>query len=70
MSDLPFLILVLLFVAIFLQIDFIYYIAYVCIGIYVWSHWVTPYSLGKLRLARHFQKNAFLGEKVPVELIM
>ncbi len=70
MSDLPFLILLLLFVAIFLRIDFIYYIAYVCIGIYVWSQWVTPYTLGKLNLARKFQKNAFLGEKVTVELIL
>jgi len=70
MSDLPLLILALLAVAIFLRIDFIYYIAYVCMGIYVWSQWVTPYTLGKLRLTRHFQKNAFLGERVPVELIM
>lgn len=70
MSDLPFLILVLLFIALFLKIDFIYYIAYVCIGVYVWSQWITPRSLGKLRLKRHFQKNAFLGERVPVELII
>lgn len=70
MSDLPFLILALLFVAIFLRIDFIYYIAYVCTGIYVWSQWVTPYTLGKLRLERYFQSNAFLGERVPVKLIM
>jgi uncharacterized protein (DUF58 family) len=68
MTSLPFLILVLLFVAIFLRIDFIYYIAYICIGIYVWSQWVTPYTLGKLRLQRRFQQNAFLGERVPVEL--
>lgn len=70
MSDLPFLILVLLFIALFLRIDFIYYIAYVCIGVYVWSQWVTPRAFGKLRLARHFQKNAFLGERVPVELVI
>lgn len=70
MSDLPFLILVLLFVAIFLRIDFIYYIAYVCIGVYVWSQWITPYTLGKLSLGRKFQKNAFLGERVPVELVL
>lgn len=70
MSDLPFLILVLLFIAIFLRIDFVYYIAYVCIGIYVWSQWVIPYSLKQLRLERHFQPNAFLGERVPVQLIM
>jgi uncharacterized protein (DUF58 family) len=70
MSDLPLLILALLFIAIFLRIDFIYYIAYVCTGVYVWSQWVTPFTLGKLRMERHFQKNAFLGERVPVELIL
>ncbi len=68
MTNLPFLILVLLFVAIFLRIDFIYYIAYVCIGVYVWSQWVTPHTLGKLRLQRRFRHNAFLGERVPIEL--
>jgi hypothetical protein len=70
MSDLPFLILALLFVAIFLRIDFIYYIAYLFIGVYIWSHWVTPFTLGKLGLERKFQRNAFLGERVPVELRM
>ena len=70
MSDLPFLIIILLFIALFLRIDFIYYIAYVCIGVYLWSQWITPRALGQLRLKRHFQKNAFLGERVPVELIM
>lgn len=68
MTNLPFLILVLLLVALFLRIDFIYYIAYVCIGVYVWSQWVTPYTLSKLRLQRRFQRNAFLGERVPIQL--
>ena len=68
MNNLPFLILVLLFIAIFLRIDFIYYIAYVCIGVYVWSQWVTPFTLDRLRLQRRFRRNAFLGERVPIEI--
>jgi uncharacterized protein (DUF58 family) len=69
MSELPLLILVLLLFAFLLRIDFIYYIAYVCIGVYAWSQWVTPRTLRRLKLHRSFAGNAFLGERVTVRLL-
>jgi uncharacterized protein (DUF58 family) len=68
MSELPYLILFLLVVAFILRIDFIFYIVYVCVGVYVWSLWQTPRALTQLRLSRHFAGHAFLGERVSVTL--
>jgi uncharacterized protein (DUF58 family) len=62
------LIVALLAIALLLRIDFIYYIAYVCIGIYLISRWYTPRALHALRLSRTFNSHAFLGETVEVEL--
>ena len=70
MSELPLLIILLLVFAFFLRIDFIYYIAYVCIGVYAWSQWVTPRALRQLKLKRSFAGNAFLGERVTVRLVL
>ena len=36
------LIIAFLIFAFFLQVDFIFYIVYVCLGIYAWSRWMTP----------------------------
>lgn len=60
------LILVLLFFAFLLRLDFIFYIAYVCIGVYAWSRWVTPRQLQKLRIGRFYNSHAFWGETIPV----
>ena len=68
MSDLPLLILLLLFFAFFLRIDFIYYIVYVCVGVYVWSQWITPRVLRGLEIKRSFHDHAFLGERVTITL--
>lgn len=62
------LIAVMLAVAFLLRLDFIYYIAYVCAGIYVISRWYTPRALQRVRLSRHFNDHAFLGETVAVRL--
>jgi uncharacterized protein (DUF58 family) len=68
MSQLVYLIIFLLVVAFFLRIDFIFYIVYVCLGIYVWSVWQAPRALSQLRITRDFAGRAFRGERVPVRL--
>jgi uncharacterized protein (DUF58 family) len=68
MGDLSLFILLLLAVAFFLQIDFIFYVAYVCLGIFAWSQLVVPRLASKLILRRTFYARAFLGEKVAVRL--
>lgn len=62
------LILVLLAVAFLLRLDFIFYIIYVCLGIFVISRWYAPRAMRKLRMTRTFTDRAFLGETVEVEL--
>jgi uncharacterized protein (DUF58 family) len=67
-KDLPVLIIFLLAIAFLLRVDFVFYIAYVCIGLYAWSIWYTPRALKRLRSSRQFSGHAFLGERVPVTL--
>jgi uncharacterized protein (DUF58 family) len=62
------LILVLLFFAFLLRVDFIFYIAYVCMGIYGWNRWMTPRLLAKLKVGRAFTTHAFWGEKTTVTI--
>jgi uncharacterized protein (DUF58 family) len=68
MSDLPFLIIFLLALGILLQVDFLFYIVYVCLGIYGWSQWITPRALRQIEARRSFRQRAFLGEKIPITL--
>jgi uncharacterized protein (DUF58 family) len=63
------LIIVLLAIAFLLRIDFIYYIIYVCIGIYFVSRWLVPHAMRRLRISRHFDDHAFSGDQVQVNLI-
>lgn len=60
------LIIILLFFAFLLRVDFIFYIAYVCIGVYLWIRWQTPRQLQKLHIDRVYAAHAFWGEVVPV----
>ena len=60
------LIIVLLVIAFLLRLDFIYYIVYVCVGIFILSRWAIPHALGQLRLRRKFTDHAFLGETVTI----
>lgn len=68
MNDLPILIVFLFIVAFLFQIDFIFYIVYVITGIYLWSRWFVPRSLGHLRIQRDFQNHAFLRESVDITI--
>lgn len=66
----PFLALLLLLLAIafFLKVDFIYYVLYVSIALYAWGKWVVPRALGKIRCERIFNNHAFWGETVPITI--
>lgn len=66
MGELATLLIILLFVAFVLRVDFIFYIVYVCVGIYLWNRFYTPYSLRHLRAEREYTDRAFLGESVAV----
>lgn len=66
MNQLTGLILVLLFFAFLLRVDFIFYVAYVCIGLYAWSRWRTPRVLAQLKVGRFYSSHAFWGKKVDV----
>ena len=70
MSSLIGLILFLLAVAFLFRVDFIFYIIYVCIGLYAWSFWGIPYRLKNMRLRRDFQDHAFWGESSNVKLVV
>ncbi|MEW5988685.1 MAG: DUF58 domain-containing protein, partial [Chloroflexota bacterium] len=70
MGDLPLFILFFLLVALLLRVDFIFYVVYVCLGVYAWSRWVTPRALRGLAVERQYQDHAFLGESVPVTVCL
>jgi uncharacterized protein (DUF58 family) len=62
--------LLLLAVAFLLRVDFIYYILYVLIGVFLWSRWSTPRALRHLIASRTYARRAFLGEPVEVTLTL
>lgn len=64
------LILLLLAVAFFLRVDFIFYIVYVFVGVLLWSRFYTPRAMRRLMAGREYNKRAFLGEVVPVKLTL
>jgi uncharacterized protein (DUF58 family) len=63
-----YLIVLLLIIAFSLRVDFIFYVIYVCVGLYLWGRWQTPRSLANLRVERLFHNHAFWGEQLPVKL--
>ena len=62
------LILLLLGVAFLLRVDFIIYVLYVCIGLYVWGRWFVPRSLSRVEVERVYNNHAFWGETVPITI--
>jgi hypothetical protein len=62
------LILVLLLVAFWLNVDFIFYLVYVSLGLYAWNRWRAPRMLTQLTVRREFDDHAFWGEEVPITL--
>lgn len=70
MSPYLWLAVLLLAVAFLLRVDFIYYILYVVVGVYLWSRWFAPRALGNLIASRTYRRRAFLGETVEVTLTL
>lgn len=68
MGDVTLLIIILLIVAVFLRVDFIFYIVYVVAGVYLWSRWHSPRAFRQLHFSRQFTDHAFLGERVNVTI--
>ncbi|MCP4423246.1 MAG: DUF58 domain-containing protein [Chloroflexi bacterium] len=66
--DFTFLIIILLAIAFLLRVDFIFYIVYVCVGLYAWSRWVPARTLRQLKAQREYADHAFWGETVPVTI--
>jgi uncharacterized protein (DUF58 family) len=66
MTDILFLLLFLLAVAVFLQVDFVFYIIYVLAGSYMLARWWTGRNLGRLQVSRRFTDHIFLGETAEV----
>lgn len=60
------LVLLLLFVAFLLQLDLIFYVAYVLAGVYAWTRWYTPRAFRNLQAERLYQSHAFWGETVDI----
>ena len=68
MAEMAGLIAFLLAVAFLLRIDFVFYIVYVCIGVFAWSRWYTPRAFRRLRAERNYTDHAFLGEPITVTI--
>ena len=64
--QIPLIVVSLLLFAAFLRVDFVFYIAYVLAGMFLFSWWFTPRLLQSIQVKRNFAPNAFLGETVPV----
>lgn len=62
------LILALVAATALLRVEFLFYLVYFCIGLYVWGRWITPWSLRRLSVWREFADHAFLGEEVSVRV--
>ena len=70
MFDFFMLLLVLFLMAVFLRLDWIYYLIYVVGGIWAFSHWQTRRSLSNLLVRRKLPSRAFTGETVDTEVVL
>ncbi|UCG24218.1 MAG: DUF58 domain-containing protein [Chloroflexota bacterium] len=70
MTELFILILLLIAVAFIARVDFIFYIAYVLIGVFASSRWLVPRMVRSLQAGRRSQSHAFLGEPVKVTVTL
>lgn len=62
------LVVALVAVALLLRVDFIYYVLYVAVGVFVWSQWSGSRALRNLVAERRFARRAFLGEIVDITI--
>lgn len=64
------LIILMLVFAFLLRVDFIFYIIYVVMGVFLWSRWYTPRALKGIRTSREFNAHAFWGEPVTIDVVV
>lgn len=64
------LIIAFLIFAFLLQVDFVFYLVYVFLGIFAWSRWITPRTLKGVEMTRTFNDHAFWDEEVPIILTL
>ncbi len=70
MGQFTVILIVFMIVAFLLQVDFIFYLVYICLGIYAWGQWMTPRLIKNIDTTREFNDHAFWGEQVPVTLTL
>ncbi|MFN2190538.1 MAG: DUF58 domain-containing protein, partial [Candidatus Promineifilaceae bacterium] len=68
MTDLLILAAILLIIAFAFGVDFVYYVIYLILGIYLIGRFIIPRVVNKVVLMRNYNPNAFLGEQVEVHL--
>lgn len=68
MSTFVWLVLLMTAVALLLRVDFIVYLLYVVVGVYLWSRFYTPQAIKGLVAERSFARRAFLGEVVTITM--
>lgn len=69
-NNLLILIILLAIFAFLIRVDFIYYILYLCIGIFIWNWWAIRQRMRKLEVERRFLDRAFWGDRVEVDLVI
>lgn len=70
MPSFGFIFLLFLAVAFLCRVDFVFYILYVCLGIFAWSILVTPRLLRGVLVEREYPDHAFLNEPVAVQIAL
>jgi uncharacterized protein (DUF58 family) len=68
MSELPIVLLVLLFVALLARMDLIFYVVYVLAGMYALSRWWAGRNAASLQLSRQFTDRLFVGKSTDVDI--
>jgi uncharacterized protein (DUF58 family) len=70
MFEFFFLLLFLFGIAVFLQLDWIYYLLYVVGGVWLFSHWWVRRSLNQISVQRRMPTKAFTGEDIRAEVVL
>lgn len=67
-----FLVLILFFLAIafVLRVDFVFYVLYVCAGVWLWSRFAVPRLLRKVRVTRVLPGHVFWNESFAGEIVV
>lgn len=70
MHNLFWALIILFVIATLFRLDWVYYLVYVVGSVWIFSHWWIRRSFGYLSVQRNMIHNAFVGEKLPVDLVI